>query len=193
MLYEILQNITSNKISYFPQLRTRINRPFQLRYLLPSDKKNLSEFFKNLSKKTIQLRYMTSMPKISDEWLEQEINRLYRTNPASEIVIVAMTWKNGQEEIAGLAELRQQPQNPAVGEVAFIVRDAYQGEGIGRALLNELQNDLYKRGYSEWEAWTLVENRVARQLLRHLEGCENIEYYGEEIFLAGHLPQDRAA
>jgi GNAT superfamily N-acetyltransferase len=57
------------------------------------------------------------------------------------------------------------------GEVyALYVRDAYQGQGVGRALLREAAGELVKRGLSPIVIWTLFNNPRSRGFYESLGG-----------------------
>ena len=74
----------------------------------------------------------------------------------SHVALVAVAEEGGQAVIA--AGGRYIVQQPGTAEVAFVVTDQYQGQGIGAALLRHLATIGRHAGLKEFTAEVLPEN-----------------------------------
>jgi len=71
---------------------------------------------------------------------ERELNRLLAANAAKHVVMLAVDGA----DVRGIGELFNQPIGRA--ELGLVVEDAFQGRGIGRALLRRLTRLALARG-----------------------------------------------
>jgi protein lysine acetyltransferase len=84
--------------------------------------------------------------------------------------------------VAGLARFVRAAAEPEAAEVAFIVADAYQGRGLGRALLDALRESAWVDGITVFVANVLAENGPMKSLLLH-RGAHVVARDGPELRL----------
>ena len=65
----------------------------------------------------------------------------------------------------GMARFLRDPDDPRLAEVATVVIDAWQGRGVGKALVDRLAARLRSVGVDRITARMLVGNQAARRLL----------------------------
>jgi acetyltransferase len=65
-----------------------------------------------------------------------------------------------------VARLACDADDRAVAEIALVVRDDYQGEGLGRALFEDLEQLARSRGLRCLSALVQAENTTMRRLLQ---------------------------
>src|SRR6187431_3396666 len=97
---------------------------------------------------------------------EQEVARFMNVDFARQVALVAVAAEDGQHAIVGGG--RYVSVRPGTAEVAFIVVEAYQGYGLGAALLRHLIVIARRSGLTELVAEVLPENRP---MLTVLEKC----------------------
>ncbi|MBY6277158.1 GNAT family N-acetyltransferase, partial [Symbiobacterium thermophilum] len=76
-------------------------------------------------------------------------------------------------EVIGIGELGRMDEDCA--EIALLVRDDCQGEGIGTALGHELVEVARELGYTRLQAYMLAENRAMRRIIAKLPFTRNWE------------------
>jgi GNAT superfamily N-acetyltransferase len=52
-----------------------------------------------------------------------------------------------------------------IGEIAYLVEDQYQGQGIGKVLLEHSQDLAARLGYTKLVAYVLNDNAIMRKML----------------------------
>jgi ribosomal protein S18 acetylase RimI-like enzyme len=90
------------------------------------------------------------------EFSEKEVAFFVNVDFINHVALVAVTEEGGQAVVA--AGGRYIVQRPGTAEVAFIVTDPYQGQGIGVALLRHLATIGRAAGLKEFTAEVLPEN-----------------------------------
>lgn len=120
-----------------------------LRPVLPDDDELLREFHTHLGKDTIYYRYFSPY----QELLDKDIERLIAADHHDRIALMALV--GGQ--IIGVAQLDR--VSGTDGEVAFTVRDDYQGRGLGSILLEQLAFAAREEGIRRFVAEVLPGNR----------------------------------
>jgi acetyltransferase len=78
---------------------------------------------------------------------------------------VAVAGVQGLDRIIGVAELARDPGSASDAELALIVADAYQREGIGSALCSYLVAAARRRGLTGLRAMALAENTAVRRMV----------------------------
>ena len=140
----------------------------RLRLIRPDDEPRLIALHDRLSEQTAYQRFFTVMRRLPTNWAHFLANVDYRTRLA--LVIE----RQAAESIELIAVGRYEPTaDPDIAEVAFVVQDGWQGQGLGRLLLRELLAAAEARGIRKFRAYVLADNRRMLQLLsRHTKVVE---------------------
>jgi acyl-CoA hydrolase/GNAT superfamily N-acetyltransferase len=125
----------------------------EFRPLLPSDEFAYRNFFYSLQEKTIYFRFFYKMRNFTHEVVQKQWASLdYRQN----ISIIGLAQKGGHKEIIAIGSYAKEDDHRA--EVAFVVREDYQGKGLGSFLLELLEGIAKQNGFSAFTATVLREN-----------------------------------
>jgi GNAT superfamily N-acetyltransferase len=131
-----------------------------VRPIEPRDSGALREMHERCSLETRRMRYFSAKP-----YLPQRAIDLF-CEPAHGLTLVA---EGPDGSLLGLAHLIH-VVDPGVAELAFLVEDAWQGRGLGRALAESLLVVGRERGLVELRATALSENVPMRRLFTSLGG-----------------------
>ena len=124
-------------------------RPVHLRPIVPSDAELLQDFHAQLSPETIYFRFFTSKPVLS----ERELAHFSEVDYHDRVAFVALV----NDEIVGVGRYDRVNENDA--EIAFNIRDDYQGRGLGSVFLEHLAAAGRDRGITRFVAEVLPSNR----------------------------------
>lgn len=148
------------------QLRSRRGRPFSISRAAPGDAPALEAMLTGLSAQTVGRRYFTSA-RMPAERAHAEAERLARRDDGR-IVLVARAGGGAAAPIVAVAELARDRAEPATAEGAIVVADAFQSEGIGRAVAEHMADAAQDAAISRVRATVLAENRPMWRLLKTL-------------------------
>ncbi len=126
-----------------------------------SDEPLLKDLFYSLSDKSLYRRFMSPRKDVP----HQQLQEFVVIDHSKEMTIVASVKTGDREEVVGLGQYIIS-ETSHTAEVAFVVRDDYQGKGIGTELLSYLTYLARRSGLLGFTAETLMENR---QMLRVFE------------------------
>ncbi len=172
-------------VPLLPGLQSQHRRAYDIRQFGPDDTGLVAEFLSRLSRRTLQLRYLTPRPPMEGDTAWQEALRLSQGDPAPLVAIVATAREQGREQIIGLAELVPDKKNPCMAEVGITVRDDYQCEGIGSSLMKELVSLAQQYGLQTLRFDILAENTAVRRMVTRLKLPHTSQtQYGETVILA---------
>lgn len=146
-------------------MTTKRGRLVRIRHISSNDAPLLIDLFQHLSARTRWLRFFTTST-VPLEKLQQEAIRLSNIDPQSEAALVACVQEERAERLVGVARLASDPAYPGMAEVAVVVRDDYQNEGIGSFLLDLLIQVALVRGFKLLRGHTLAENAIILQMAR---------------------------
>jgi GNAT superfamily N-acetyltransferase len=132
-----------------------------VRPLLPTDRERLQTFHAGLSLDTIVYRFFRVLPSLSAETARQLTHIDYENRMA----IIATTGAGDDERIR--AVVRYERTGPETAEVAFVVDDPLQGQGVAPILLRRLAEYARERGYTTLAAITMASNARMIAMLRH--------------------------
>ncbi len=134
-----------------------------LRPVKISDEPLLKDFFYSLSDKSLYRRFISARTDMPHERLQEFVIIDY----TMKIVILAVKEHEGNEEILGLGQY-EITEGTRTAEVALVVKDEYQRQGIGTELLSYLTQLAKKQGLLGFTAEVLVENRPMFRLFEKM-------------------------
>jgi GNAT superfamily N-acetyltransferase len=129
-----------------------------VRAIGPDDAAALRAFHARLSRESIVLRFFGPHPRLSDA----EVERFTHVDGVDRVALVA----ERAGEIVAVSRYDRAPGSDEA-EVAFVVEDAVQGQGLGTALLRDLADDARLHGVRWLAADTLSENFRMLNVFRH--------------------------
>lgn len=135
-----------------------------LRPVKISDEPLLKEFFYSLSETTIYKRFISVRKHMPHEQLQDFFVVIDYTK---QMVILAVLEKEGKEIIIGIAQFRGN-EGSHTAEVAIVVGDEYQNQGIGTEMLAHLTYIAKKQGLLGFSAEVLKENRIMLHLFEKM-------------------------
>jgi len=133
------------------------NKPVLVRLARPEDTDAVEELHKRSSEKSIYQRYF--IPK--NTWREENLRRVSGGHRGVTLVV---TDRNNQlMALANVFPLSATDLH--TGEIAYLVEDQFQGQGIGGILLEHSQDLAARLGFSKLVAYVLNDNSVMRKML----------------------------
>jgi acyl-CoA hydrolase/GNAT superfamily N-acetyltransferase len=138
---------------------TRTSLDLFLRPVKFSDEHLLKDFFYSLSNDSMYRRFISTRTDMHHDRLQPFVVIDY----TKEMVILAVLQHEEAETIVGMAQYLIDETNHTA-EVAFVVRDDYQGKGIGATLLSYVTYLARKKGLHGFTAAVLMENTQMLQL-----------------------------
>ena len=138
---------------YKYSFKLKNGKTVDFRPLLPSDEFAYRNFFYSLQEKTIYLRFFYKMKIFSHEVIQKQWASIdYRKNMS----VIGLVQKGGHQEIIAIASYAM--DEPDRAEVAFVVREDYQGRGVASFLLDILEKIARENNYKGFSATVLREN-----------------------------------
>jgi RimJ/RimL family protein N-acetyltransferase len=148
----------------FLTLRGRL---VNVRQAMAADTVLLAELLCRLSERARRLRYMSSRH-FSGESIWKEAMRMTQGHSPDDTTLVATIPAGEYDEAIAVAELVRDRQTSTLGEIALVVRDDEQGQGIGTFLLGQLVTMAQRGGITTLSASMLAENSAMLELIRTL-------------------------
>ncbi len=142
---------------------TKTGLTMMLRPVKMSDEHLLKDFFYSLSNDSMYRRFISTRTDMHHDRLQPFVV----INYTREMVILAVLQQDEKELIVGMAQYLID-ENTHTAEVAFVVRDDYQGRGIGAVLLTYVTYLAKKSGLLGFTAAVLTENRQMLQLFEKM-------------------------
>ncbi len=142
------------------------NRRVTVRYLTPADGELLVDLYYHLSPETIRRRFFRPAINVSPEMVRQEARKLARTDPCRELALVATAPAGRGESAIAVVRIACDPDHPGQAEVAIVVRDDCQCEGLGTTLFRMIAAAARERGIRTFHAHILSDNHPCLQLLK---------------------------
>lgn len=132
----------------------------RLRPIRPEDGDGLVALFGRLSERSIYQRFFTARRSLPPSWVHMLTHVDYRRRMA----IVAERDTSRGTTLVGVA--RYDVTEPAdTAEIALLVEDAYQGQGLGTVLLHAIMDAGQAQGIRTFRVDVLAENRRMLGLL----------------------------
>lgn len=161
-------------------VRTARNRVVTLRALAPNDEPIIVDLYQKLSAQAWWLRFFTPKPADPAALIGREAQRLVH---AAGHVLIATVRDGRGECCVAVAQLPDDHADPTQRELAVVVRDDYQQEGIGTAVCRLLGAQARQHGVRQIRANILAENRAALRLIRRLCLPYSVQRYPGELLV----------
>jgi GNAT superfamily N-acetyltransferase len=126
-----------------------------IRHLRPDDRVRMARAIGELDRESIYTRLFSYR-----ELTEAGLDRVMRFDPGSEVALVVTTTRDGAEAVIGGGRyvVTGTGDDGRQAEVAFVVEEDYQGQGIAGKLLRHLAAIARDQGIAAFEADVLAEN-----------------------------------
>lgn len=131
-----------------------------IRAVRPDDRERLVQAFHALDRQSIYQRFFYPKRELSDE----ELRQITECDGARVAALVATIGSGAQEVIVGLG---QYVKRGTAAQIAFAVKEDFQGRGIATRLLWRLVRIARDQGVFHLEADVLAENRPMLKVFRH--------------------------
>jgi acetyltransferase len=163
------------------EIALRDGTRMRLRPIRPEDSATEQRFFAGLSDRSRYQRFMQYVRELSPQML----SRFTQLDYDRELALVAIPPGNEGEEFAAVG--RYAPNlDGRTAEFALVVGDAWQGRGLGRALLERLVRAAREAGYTALYGHILGANREMLELAERL-GFAVDSRAGEEVTMVRQL------
>ena len=150
-------------------LQLRDGTLLDVRPISSDDKELLEAGFRLLSDETRQMRFLTAKPRLT----KGDLRYLTEVDGRDHIALVAVEAER-PTHIAGVGRFVRDRERPDTAEFAIVVGDAYQRQGLGRALGEALAAEAKARGIHRFTAITLSDNVGVQKLIGAI--AEHLEY-----------------
>jgi len=127
-------------------------------------------------------RFFSGIQELSPEWLA----RFSRAEPRRDVSILATVLRDGTETLVGMGQYAADPW-PERCDFAVLVADAWQGHGLGRRLLRNLECLAREAGFERIEGEVLAHNSTMLGLA-HVMGYDVRRVPESALFLRVSLP-----
>ena len=163
---------------------TKTGRAVTARPLDREDASLLVDLFNRLSERTRRLRF--SKPRSSAELVWHEATRLAKSDPQADTTLVGVVREEGEDRAVALVQIVR--VGATIGEIAAVVRDDYQNEGLGKAICRLATQVAMARGVRTLEILTQAENKAVQWLVRSSGLAYTSEMRRGEVTILLHLP-----
>ena len=119
---------------YSDMLRSRSGEPVKVRFVEPRDAEALQNYFRSLTTRSRYNRFLGAMRELPQTLLEHFIH----VGEAEQFSVVATMMVDGYETIVGEARYAFHAETSSI-EFGLSIDDRWQGHGIGKALLKNLE------------------------------------------------------
>ncbi len=167
---------------YEKRVVTRTGIEVLMRPIKPEDAPLLLDFFNSLSRQTRYYRFFSPLKVLP--W--QMLARFTQVDYSRDMALVAIDLAETKEKILAVARFISKPGQPDT-EFAVVVRDEWQGKGVGRVLLENLIIFAIDKKIECMSGFVLAENiymlSLARKLGFHLSKIPGEDQYFVKIDL----------
>jgi len=139
--------------SYERKFTAANGRPIHTRPIRPTDEDMMRDLFYACSPETLYHRFFTKMQSMPHRKLKKFVNVDYERNMA----LVSVTREDEREMIVAVGRYSVDKSSNSA-EVAFIVRDDWQGQGLGVSMFHQLLEVARKHGIMNFTADVLHDN-----------------------------------
>ena len=147
---------------YKSTLKLKDGRTVEVRPILPSDEFGYRNFYYSLKGETIYYRFFHKKRIFSHAMLQKQWSAVdYRKNMS----LVGLVREKGRKEFMAIASYAK-ADDDGRAEVAFVVREDYQGKGITSYMLEQLEKIAIENGYEGFSATVLADNTAMLHIFK---------------------------
>jgi RimJ/RimL family protein N-acetyltransferase len=156
-----------------------------IRPVEPEDADQLKVGFEHLSAVSRYRRFLTSIDQLSP----RQLSYLTHVDHTAHEAIAALDASTG--EGVGIARYLRDPVDPRLAEIAVTVADAWQGRGVGTALLERLAARARAAGIERITARMIVGNDAARRLIARVADITSEQRGAGTVQITARLREPR--
>jgi RimJ/RimL family protein N-acetyltransferase len=145
-------------------LRPDTPGPVSIRPIGVDDHDRLRDHHERLSPESRYRRFLAAKPQLTSA----DARYLVEIDGCDHYALVATLPDAAGEPIVGVARFVRLPANREVAEVAIVVNDAYQRQGMGAELVSRLAQEAVARGVRRFRATMLADNLGVHRLFEGL-------------------------
>jgi acetyltransferase len=154
-------------VQYVSQWKLKDGQEVTIRPIRPEDEPTMIHFHEKLSERSVYLRYFQPL-KLSQRVAHERLTRICFIDYDREMaLVVEKKMENGECDIIAVGRLSKM-HGKDEGEIAALVRDEYQGKGIGSELYRRLVAIAKDEHLKEVNSSMLGENREMRAVCTKL-------------------------
>jgi GNAT superfamily N-acetyltransferase len=142
-----------NRRSFEKKFTSNSGKPVHMRPVLPTDEDMMRDLFYACSEETLYHRFFRKMRAMPHRKLKKFVNIDY----VKTMALASVTNEDEHQMIVAVGRYSVDKASNAA-EVAFIVRDDWQGQGVGISMFNQLLEVARKRGIIRFTADVLHDN-----------------------------------
>lgn len=143
-------------------VRLRTGETVHVRALVPEDRELVADAFERLSPQSRFLRFLSPLPRLP----KRTLDALMAVDHDRHVAMVALH----EGRAIGVVRYVRDPADPASADFAISVVDAFQGRGLGRALIEVIRAVAARRGVHRFLMDIHPDNEVMLRLTRSLGG-----------------------
>jgi acetyltransferase len=148
----------------------------------PGDAAAIQALVRSLTPSSRYSRFFSGIQELSPEWLA----RFSRAEPRGAVSLLATVLREGKEMLVGMGQYAADPW-PERCDFAVLVADHWQGRGLGRRLLRNLECLAREAGFERIEGEVLTHNSTMLGLA-HVMGYDVRRTPESALFLHVSLP-----
>lgn len=145
-------------MSDFEPFETPDGKQLTLRALNENDTGLLIDLFHKLSSEAKRLRFHANVDHVDEDVVRREAQRLVDLDPERQFALVALDREQETEAAVGVARFDRLSENGTDAELAIVIRDDYQGQGLGRHLLETLTTVARRQNIERFVMLTTSDN-----------------------------------
>jgi acetyltransferase len=156
------------------------SRRVMIRSLQPDDTELLVQLFHQLSERSKRLRFHGSVDNLTPEQITEEAKNLARVNTQLDMALAATLQEDGDEHIVAVVRFSRAKPTDTRAEIAMLVRDDLQNQGLGTYLTQRLTQIARSMGIHKFVASIIPENRPVVHVFEKLNlPVHQKKYMGE--------------
>lgn len=151
--------------------------PILIRPIRPDDKTLLSSGLAQLSKESVQRRFLSPKRRFTSA----ELRYLTEVDGWDHVALVAEAPGTPNRRFIGVVRYVRLPEDHEAAEVAFVVADDFHRRGVATALAEELAQRAKMRGIKRFTATMASDNAAAHRLMAKLAGHLDSHHVGSGV------------